>query len=268
MHYGRNSWDYDSGDNPSWATRKTDTYHSNQVGPAGDLDNDGYDDLAVLVQHAADAGYSGDELVILNGSTGRMSIGASISTGTRGTGERMDGGEDFDGDGIEDMVFGWRPTGAGEDWADDGGGAVVVLGSGDGSVIADTLSIMPNLSSLPYDTPVGTHVGFAGDVDRDGHADVFIGGPIARTRYSTDSGIVFLAYGDRGGARAITSVASGNDDRWQVPVPTGAAAWHEWGTSMTDIGDVNADGVNDIAIGWSQPLWVGEPAVLLHQRPG
>jgi len=153
------------------------------------------------------------------------------------------------------MVFGWRPTAYDEDWADDGGGAMVVLGSGDSGVIAGTISIMPSTSSLRSDYPVGKHVRFAGDVDRDGHADVLIGGPIARTQYSADSGIVFLAYGDTGGARSITSVASGNDDRWQVPVPTGESAWHEWGTSMADIGDVNADGVNDIAIGWSEPLW-------------
>jgi len=128
---------------------------------------------------------------------------------------------DADRDGVEDVVVG----APGSDQLGPDTGAVYLFSGADGAL----LWVLHG--ELPLDH-LGAAVAAAGDVDRDGHADVLVGLPGDGARW--DVGRAWVLSG-RDGAFL-----------WRLE---GVQPRDLFGTSVAGVGDVDRDGFDDVAVG-------------------
>lgn len=197
---------------------------------AGDINQDGYDDVLV--------GASGADM-----STGKVYIylgtadGLALKPSKILTGEET--GDDFgcsvapagdvNHDGFADVIIGASSASRAS------GRAYLYLGGEEG--LSDTPSFIINGEGpVRY---LGNSVASAGDVDHDGFDDILVGA-------SGGNGIhgkVFLYMGSTTGIKSSPAVAfesSESDDRF--------------GTAVSSAGDINKDGFQDIIIGASRAV--------------
>jgi hypothetical protein len=83
---------------------------------------------------------------------------------------------------------------------------------------------------------------FVGDIDGDGHIDAAIGQHL----YGGSAGAVLVAFLDASGAALSTLHLSSADANINV---TGLGASDKWGSTVSDLGDLNGDGIPDMAVG-------------------
>jgi uncharacterized repeat protein (TIGR01451 family) len=187
------------------------------VGTAGDVNGDNYSD--VVVSAPGGAGGEGRIYVYLGSATGlsptpiftdfdaqaNNNFGYSVSTAG-----------DVNGDGHDDIIVGTYT------YTSNAGRAYVYLGSGDGrGLIAVPAFVVANGGTSGY---FGSSVSTAGDVNKDGYADVIVGAP----------GQAYVYYG-----AAYTPP-------WSV---VGDTPDRELGYSVATAGDVNKDSYADVIVG-------------------
>ncbi|MCA9074995.1 MAG: FG-GAP repeat protein [Planctomycetaceae bacterium] len=236
-----------------------DTFGSS-LANIGDLDGDGTSELAVGAPWDDDGGTNRGAMYILSlKSVASPPIGSVIAerkiSDTAGDFDALlDDGDrfgqsvadlgDLDGDGIHDLAVG-------APWDDDGGGnrgAVNVLFmNADGTVrfhqkISDTDG---NFTATLDNTDLfGTSVAGLGDLDGDGVADLAVGA------YRDDDG-----GSDRGAVYVLFLNADGTVKAHQkISNTTGGFSgtlddFDEVGNSLANLGDLNGDGINDLAVG-------------------
>ncbi len=144
-----------------------------------------------------------------------------------------------------------------------GATAVVVLGIA-AAPIAATQANFPatfNLgalsnSSIPRGSTLagattGERAGYAssgaGDVNGDGFADVIIGAPAADPNGRTDAGAAYVVFGSAAGIPDNPDLLSLNGSNGFVL--TGEAEYDQTGFTVSNAGDVNRDGFDDVIIG-------------------
>ncbi|MCP3065178.1 hypothetical protein LXT21_41035 [Myxococcus sp. K38C18041901] len=137
---------------------------------------------------------------------------------------------DLDNDGLEDLLIGAPASGS------VAGKAYVVYG---GSVTSTPfpLAAQPRFTGIAADL-AGTAVLAPGDINGDGFKDLLIGAP----GHTSNMGAVYTVYGS---ATRFT----GNVALLSVARLMGAAATSELGRSLVALGDVDADGSADFAVG-------------------
>jgi FG-GAP repeat protein len=137
---------------------------------------------------------------------------------------------DVNGDGYHDVVVGsWLyDNGQGDE-----GKAFLYLGSASGLRTTPSWSAEGNLPQVWF----GYSVASAGDVNRDGYADVLIGSP-NYTNVEAGEGRAFLYLGSANGLAATPS--------WTAEPNQGGA---QFGRSVSTAGDVNRDGYSDVIVG-------------------
>ncbi len=230
----------------------------------GDLNGDGYDDLAVGApgtRNPPDMRWGG-RIYVYHGSPGGLSASPNW-TAELGDYDLSRGGKslafgDFDGDGYADLAVGaiWYENGQ----ADEGAvfvwhGSPSGLGANGTPGNADWFA-----ESNQNNAHLGTYLA-AGDVDADGYDELAASAP-GYDFYGTDDGRVFLWHGSASGLGANGTPA--NADWAAGDDSAGASAFG--GANAITFGDFNGDSFDDIAIG-SYTLdrvyvWLGSGASL------
>ncbi len=226
------------------------------VAGAGDVNLDGFDDVVigasdipvvgrVLVVFGKadtmdvsedDLAFAGDEGIQITGGAAFDRVGHSVA-----------GAGDVNGDGRADIIFGAPGIDVGDE--DLAGRVFVLFGGVDiASTTLDALTMgnggfsLDGVSQFDF---AGWSVAGAGDVNRDGYADVVIGAQGADTPES-NSGRVYVLYGApdlSGGSLADFPVGDGG---FQLD---GEAFEHFAGGAVHGSADRNGDGFDDLALG-------------------
>ncbi|HKB08075.1 MAG TPA: integrin alpha, partial [Candidatus Polarisedimenticolia bacterium] len=194
------------------------------VASAGDFNGDGYPDFIIGAQQSGYEGkafiyYGGPSLdgipdVTLTGeSTGQL-IAFGASVGSAG---------DVNEDGFDDVIVGapWYPGGGNKP-----GRAYVFFGGAVPNTVADRV-----FSGVGFYDQLGSVVGSAGDMNGDGHPDVFASAP-NNNAAALGAGAIYVWFG----GPAFDTTAD-------LTLP-GSASSHLM--NAANAGDVNADGFSDL----------------------
>ena len=140
---------------------------------------------------------------------------------------------DVNGDGFADLIVG-IPTPRSFNNLETDGDALVFSGS-DGSLL---FNLSANFIFDEYGFFVGDEFGSsvsgAGDINGDGFADLIVGGPNEQANDQTESGTVEVISGFNGS---------------RVAIRNGDSIGDRFGSSVSGVGDVNGDGVDDYIVG-------------------
>ncbi|MEL7035671.1 MAG: Ig-like domain-containing protein [Cyanobacteria bacterium J06592_8] len=218
----------------------------NPVGSAGDVNGDGFDDAII-----GSLGY-GDTYVVFGSSNG---LGASFDlsslNGNNGfvideisRNRSIDSAGDVNGDGFDDIII--APDGYGRYGSPSE--SYVVFGSSNGFSSRFDLSTLDGsngftISGIDAGNYSGDSVSSAGDINGDGFDDVIIGGVFG----NNFAGVSYVIFGSGSGFAANLDISSLDGSNGFV-IP-GIDDSDFAGYSVSDAGDVNGDGLDDIIIG-------------------
>jgi hypothetical protein len=235
------------------------------VSGAGDINGDGFDDVIIgstfadpVGRHDAGISYvvfgratfanKVIELSSLDGSNGFAINGADADDRS---GYLVSGAGDFNGDGFDDIIVG-APFGD-PNGVFDAGEAYIIFGKAHFSSNTIELGGVDGtngiiLQGVFTSDQFGLCVSGAGDVNGDGYDDVIVG-----ARYSdlggTDSGTSYIFFGKSTFTSNVLRASALDGSNGFIY--KGIAPYDASGISVSDAGDVNGDGFDDIVIGAS-----------------
>ncbi len=197
------------------------------VSGVGDLNADGHDDFIVGACQDPTNGNQAGEVRVFSGADGGLLFRILGEASGDFFGNAVSGAGDVNADGTPDFIVGaiWDANDTGSF-----AGSASVFSGVDGSLIH---KFEGNVNDF-----FGIRVSGMGDVNSDGHADVIVGA------------VQWLNNGT--GYAAVFSGADGS----VLYTLTGLAVGDQFGYYVDDVGDMNADGVSDVAVG----AWQADPA--------
>ncbi len=226
---------------PAWSPQGPQTLSEFGAAVAqGDWNGDGYTDIAVGAQdYDAGATNTGAVFVYYGGFFGYAGGWSLLLTGAQANGYfgyAVANAGDIDNDGCDELIVG-EPYYGTFDYPNIG--AVHIF---KGSIL-NGLGTTPWWSQAGGIQPgaYGLAVSGAGDVNGDGYADVIIGAPFYEFAPFERGGAAYLYFGSAGGL-STNAVWTG----------FGGATGDWFGYSVAGVGDLNADGFGDIAVGAPQ----------------
>ncbi|MCK6446692.1 MAG: FG-GAP-like repeat-containing protein [Planctomycetes bacterium] len=206
------------------------------VAPAGDVDGDGYADLAVGAIHHTNGETQEGRAFVYRGSAAGLATSpawtAESNQATARFGIGLASAGDVDADGFGDLVVGASYY---DDGAVDNGRVYVFLGSPTG-LAASPVWIGAG-STASSGVQFGTACAAAGDVDADGYSDVLVGARGFTGSLAGEGG----AFVFQGGAQGPSASANWNAQSNQVGARLGA--------SVAGAGDLDGDGFGDVLVG-------------------
>ena len=229
------------------------------VSAAGDVNHDGIDDLIIGAQSARPNGrsyvvYGSDnawpasfELSSLNGLNGfKMNGTGMFSLGLFGV--SVSGAGDVNSDGIDDLIIG-SPNPAKN--APEPGSSYVVFGSDSGFPATLEAASLDGSSGFrmvgeTISDRTGTSVSGAGDINGDGIDDLIIGATTGDTN-AENAGRSYVVFGSAAGFDSPLQLSAlDGSNGFKV---NGETLEDRSGYSVSDAGDFNGDGVDDLIIG-------------------
>lgn len=236
------------------------------VGAAGDINGDGLDDLIIGAPNAPSAVGLGKAFVLFGKSTGFPaqvhmtdldgSDGIALyGAGGSQMGYSVDGAGDVNGDGLDDVIIG-NVEGESYETNANNGTAIVLFGRDQGfpTDANGNLNMQIELgsdrarrlsSTASNYQRLGESVSGAGDFNGDGVDDFLVGG----VEYLPRAYIVFGKSGEFPAEMlAWTSIINGlHGDNGFILNASGGDGY--LGSSVSEIGDFNGDGVDDVIVG-------------------
>lgn len=215
------------------------------VASAGDVNDDGYDDVLIGAPHKNGGGTDAGAAYVVFGKEGGFGT-VDLEDLAPGEGFVLEGdvaerlghtvssAGDINGDGYDDIAVTARS-----------GPVYVVFGRSGGFGSIDLSALAPSEGfEIDYDlTEVGADgIASAGDIDGDGYDDLLIGRP----RAAEGRGETYLIYGRAGGFEGIDLDNLDSDDGF---VLRGDDRDDYAGGTVAGAGDLNGDGYDDMVIG-------------------
>ncbi|PXX51564.1 S-layer family protein, partial [Pseudomonas sp. LAMO17WK12:I9] len=272
------------------------------VSSAGDVNGDGIADLIVGANQGGDGGAQAGEAYVIFGradgnwggvdGTGRRVLDLTSLAPSRGfiiqgdgagdqAGFSVSGAGDVNGDGIADLIIG---AVAGDDGGLNTGEAYVVFGRADGNWggvdgtgrrVLDLTNLAPGQGFIiqgdDLSTSTGMSVSNAGDVNGDGIDDLIIGAPW-KDNGQADVGYAYVVFGRADGnwgsvdgtGRRTLNVGTLPPSQGFIIQGDGIGN-DELGRVVSNAGDVNGDGIDDLIVGASN---AGEAYVVFGRSDG
>jgi hypothetical protein len=222
------------------------------VSGAGDVNDDGFDDLIVSAVGANNN--TGENYVIFGASNIFLNFAFNLSSldGNNGliirgidrgdrSGLSVSNAGDINGDGIEDLAIG-APTANGED-----GESYVVFGNATGFSSPINLSSLDGTSGFTIagirtDGNLGNSISYAGDINGDGIDDLIVAAYKANN--SVGENYVIFGTTDEFSTNFDLAALDGSNGFTLAGVQAG----DESGTSVSNAGDINGDNIDDLLI--------------------
>jgi hypothetical protein len=203
-----------------------------QVSRAGDVNNDGYDDILVGAWEYGGTGARTGRAYIYLGSKNPDNVPDVIFSG-EGDGDyfgfRGLSGGDINNNSYSDVIIGAHNN-------DGGGNRAGRVYLYNGSQNMDNITDV-TFTGFVADDLFGSDAAFAGDVNNDGYGDIIISAT-GNDSLSTNSGVAYIFFG----GQSIDTIP----DRTYI-----GPAQHWWfGYTVNGAGDVNNDGYDDFLIAW------------------
>jgi len=236
----------------------TYNYRGKSISNAGDINHDGINDLII------GASWAGESYVVFGGTTVGNSGTFELSSldGTNGfvingidegdnSGICVSNAGDINGDGIDDLIIGADEadpngkSGAGESYVVFGGTTVGNSGTFELSSLDGSNGFV--LHGIDNFDASGVCVSNAGDINHDGIDDLIIGADEADPNGKSGAGEIYVVFGG-------TSV--GNSGTFELSSLNGSNGFviyveqgDRLGRSVSNAGDINHDGIDDLIIG-------------------
>ncbi len=230
---------------PHWTGEDAYDYAGQAVAVVGDMDGDGYPEIAVGAYGEDSGGTDAGRAYLLRGPvTGSGDLGdAQVLQGTATSsnlGYSLASAGDVDGDGAQDLLLG-----ASQDPSlyGDGGAAYLLLGP---ATAAGDIEDLFDARFRPEGAgdALGSRVAGAGDVDGDGYEDLLLAAP-ERNDLATNGGVVYLVLGAPSSHWIGVSQRMNSAHARLLGHERDLAA----GSALQSLGDLDGDGYGDIALG-------------------
>lgn len=255
---------------------------------SADLNNDGLSDLIIGANSADANGISntGKTYVVFGRTSGyNSSFNLSTLNGTNGfaingvnsgdfSGSSVSNAGDLNSDGIDDLVIG--ANFADTNGISNTGRSYVVFGKSGGFGANFNLSSLNGsngfaIAGINKDDYSGISVSGAGDLNGDGINDLIIGANRADAHGRSNSGETYVVFGKSGGFGATLNLANLNGSNGFVikGINSGDSA----GSAVSNAGDFNGDGIDDLIIAAPQAdpngqTNVGEAYIVFGSKAG
>ena len=228
-------------------------YFGRSIANIGDLNGDGISDIAVgaPIDMAGVHSYGAIHILLMN-NNGTVSRTIEINENTA-NGPDLNIGErfgisvanigDLNGDGTSDIAVG-APF---DDTAGSNSGTIHIMFMNSNGTVSRTIEINnnttngPNLSAGDF---FGSSIANIGDLNNDGISDIAVGATSVDGASGTGLGAIYVMLLNSNGTVSRTIVIDNNTLNGPDLVTE-----HSFGSSIANIGDLNNDGVLDIAVG-------------------
>ncbi len=238
------------------------------VSNAGDINGDGFDDVMVASRFADgpnnERPEAGESYIIFGGNQFDAPIDLATLDGTNGftifgreagdqSGRDVHAG-DINGDGVDDLLIGAFSADGPNNERPDAGETYVIFGGSnftfDAEIDLDNFELDGTNGFTVFGAQAGERSGrsprSAGDINGDGYNDLLIGAPQADEDDAEAVGETYLVYG---GPTFNPTIDLADIDGTNGVRISGINAGDLSGRALSNAGDINGDGLDDIIIG-------------------
>ncbi len=224
-------------------------YAGRSVSSAGDINGDGFDDILIGAHGNDDGGSGSGQVYIIFGKKNGWDKEIQLSNADASyIGESPDGNfgwsvssaGDVNDDGLDDIIIGaaWN-----DDRGEDAGKIYLIFGRDLGwEMDMSPSSVNATFFGEYTDDRLGYHVNQAGDVNGDCIDDIIVGA-VFNQDAGERAGKVYLIFGKKNGWNLNVNISTVNASFH------GEGSNDYLGASLSDAGDINGDGYDDIIIG-------------------